>query len=1233
MVEIRLLGRFSARRAGEEIPPAAFGGRLVRRLVRILVTRRGEFVSRDVLAEALWPGGMPADPAANLRVLVQRARAALADPALIETGPGGYSFTVGGDCLVDTEKFLAAVDTGRRHLAGGQAGLALRELRGALDGWGGEPLAEDAYEGWAQEPRAALFRAYQDALEDGAAAALALRDPAQAVALAELAVAREPLREPAAILLTRALAEAGDTVAALRVLDALRRRLSEEVGLDPSQEARELETRLQRGEALATPIRRPVLGLARPGGFEGLTFVGREGELDRLIAAVSGPAPGVVLVGGSAGAGKSRLLAEAAARSDVPVAVARAFLPERDEPWSLARTLLREVLALDLEAARTIPDRAAVALADVVPELEELRPIGPVSVDPESRRALALEGIVRLAAAAASKGALTLVDDIQWADATSLTALRLIARRAPTASLVCAFRPEEVVPGEAVAAFLAQLPALRQPVVEITVGPLAVETIGLLVGDSAIATVLVEETDGTPLAVAETIRSLSTQGVIELDSSGRWVALTTDSLERAREAARTGQRRTIQRRADAQSSDRRRLLAMLALLGREVPARVLARAAGAEQAKVLDDLDALIRSGLVRLGDKGWATAHDLIGEAVAEGLKRAERGRLHQVLADALREEEGDPAELARHLAGAGDAAAAAASFGAAAAERLARFAGDEARELADAGLALEPESAERAALLRIRAEARDLRGDLAGARDDLRDALVGVPPGPDRARGLVRLAELTGSLEGYVEAADMIEVALTEAGDDPAVRAEALSVGAFFDANRNDRERAETRAAEALSLFERLGDAAGVAAVLNARGLVVGYQGRLREAADLLDRVARLYRDSGRLLKVGSIRAAHGWLLALQDRAEAGLRELDEVLELERLLGQREGEAAALWVRSEVLSILGRADEARADAEAALRLDQPAANREERAFVLRSLAHAHETAGDLDHAETALREALDLASDMPVVRSTCLARLASVCSAGGDLDAAETFATSAVREAVYFGGLEGRLVLAEVALARGDPVGPRLAADALAQADAAGYLASLSRKRIQARYPGMPAPAAAPPADARRARRAFMFTDIASSTNLVEVLGDEAWDHLLRWHDQTLRSLFAGHGGEEVNRIGDGFFVAFERPEPAVDCAVEIQRALERHRVEHGFAPRVRIGVHEAEATQEGSDYQGRGVHEAARIAGAAGADEILVSAPIARALDGTAVSEPRRLDLKGFREPVEVVAVDWH
>src|SRR5206468_3254058 len=89
----------------------------------------------------------------------------------------------------------------------------------------------------------------------------------------------------------------------------------------------------------------------------------------------------------------------------------------------------------------------------------------------------------------------------------------------------------------------------------------------------------------------------------------------------------------------------------------------------------------------------------------------------------------------------------------------------------------------------------------------------------------------------------------------------------------------------------------------------------------------------------------------------------------------------------------------------------------------------------------------------------------------------------------------------------------------------------------------------------------------------------------------DQTsarreLRSAFAHHRGEEVNSTGDGFFVAFERALDGLDCAVDIQRRLARHRREHGFAPRVRIGLHTAEATREGRDYRGRGVHVAARI-----------------------------------------------
>ena len=164
----------------------------------------------------------------------------------------------------------------------------------------------------------------------------------------------------------------------------------------------------------------------------------------------------------------------------------------------------------------------------------------------------------------------------------------------------------------------------------------------------------------------------------------------------------------------------------------------------------------------------------------------------------------------------------------------------------------------------------------------------------------------------------------------------------------------------------------------------------------------------------------------------------------------------------------------------------------------------------------------------------------------------------------------------------------------------------------------------------EARRVLKTFMFTDIVKSTNLIEVIGDEAWQALLRWHDQTLRALFAAHHGDEAANTGDGFFVGFDSPDAALACAVAIQRKLAEHRQTQGFAPQVRIGVHAADATQVGNNFNGIGVHEAARIAALANGGEILVSKETATAQ--FTVSAPRPVTLKGITEPVEVVAVTW-
>lgn len=163
-----------------------------------------------------------------------------------------------------------------------------------------------------------------------------------------------------------------------------------------------------------------------------------------------------------------------------------------------------------------------------------------------------------------------------------------------------------------------------------------------------------------------------------------------------------------------------------------------------------------------------------------------------------------------------------------------------------------------------------------------------------------------------------------------------------------------------------------------------------------------------------------------------------------------------------------------------------------------------------------------------------------------------------------------------------------------------------------------------------ASRVTRTFMFTDIVRSTNLVEAMGDEAWAPLLRWHHQVLRETFQRHRGEEVVSTGDGFFVAFATADAAIECAIAIQRRLADHRRANGFAPEVRIGLHEAEAMAVEHDYHGQGVHQAARIAALAGGGEIVASATTAAGHPATGVG--RVVQLKGIEQPVAVVTLAW-
>lgn len=288
--------------------------------------------------------------------------------------------------------------------------------------------------------------------------------------------------------------------------------------------------------------------------------------------------------------------------------------------------------------------------------------------------------------------------------------------------------------------------------------------------------------------------------------------------------------------------------------------------------------------------------------------------------------------------------------------------------------------------------------------------------------------------------------------------------------------------------------------------------------------------------------------------------------------------------------------------------------------------------SAGDVDRARSAAEE---LASVADRYRTVALRAAASdaqgrVDIATGELDAGRRALQRALRlwaevDAPYEMA-RVRMVIAEAHRAAGNEDAAR--AELGAARSAFERLSAVLEARHAAELGGeRRAPAV------RRVTRTFVFTDIVRSTDLAEVIGDDAWQELKRWHDELIRSLVGEHGGEIVDSTGDGFFAAFPDATSALRAAVATQRSLAAHRRSAGFAPKIRIGLHQAEASHAGADYSGLGVHAAARIAAQAEADEILASRATAEASEQPIdLSGTRFVQLKGISSPVEVVAIGW-
>ncbi|MFX4290876.1 BTAD domain-containing putative transcriptional regulator [Streptomyces bohaiensis] len=264
-----LLGPVRAHRGGTELD---LGPRQRRALLARLLLADARPVPVRELCDALWRGDAPTGAASSVRAHVSRLRSVL-DPdqpgrtsGLLVSEPTGYRLTFAPEEL-DLHRFEALVARGRSAITRGDLTGARAAADGALDLWRGRPLADlDDYD-FAREEAARLVSLRQDAAELRAFLLLRTGQVEEALVAAERLVADAPLREASWALRVRALYRAGRAVEALQCLERFRRRLDEELGLEPSPAMKELHTAvLRHSDDLLGPAQPAATGAVGPTG-------------------------------------------------------------------------------------------------------------------------------------------------------------------------------------------------------------------------------------------------------------------------------------------------------------------------------------------------------------------------------------------------------------------------------------------------------------------------------------------------------------------------------------------------------------------------------------------------------------------------------------------------------------------------------------------------------------------------------------------------------------------------------------------------------------------------------------------------------------------------------------------------------------------------------------------------------------------------------------------------------
>src|SRR5262252_618532 len=324
-----ILGPLEVSRAGRAVP---LGGQRQRAVLALLLLKAGRVVSMDRLAEDVWAGHPPEGWVTTLQTYVSHLRHALepdrargAAGEVLVTRDRGYLLLVDRGHL-DAALFEEGFTAGRTMLDAGRYAEAAQALRKALELWRGPVLANLADYAFTRPEAARLEELRLAAVEARIDADLALGRHDRLTAELEQLAAEHPLRERLHAQLMLALYRCGRQADALAAYRRTRALLAAELGIDPGEPLERLHAAvLAHDRALdwtgaPVPPGAPALGAVWPGGpYLGLVpfeerdarlFYGRDELADRLVRRLADrlDGPGILLVAGEAGSGKSSLL-------------------------------------------------------------------------------------------------------------------------------------------------------------------------------------------------------------------------------------------------------------------------------------------------------------------------------------------------------------------------------------------------------------------------------------------------------------------------------------------------------------------------------------------------------------------------------------------------------------------------------------------------------------------------------------------------------------------------------------------------------------------------------------------------------------------------------------------------------------------------------------------------------------------------------------------------------------